>query len=65
MEVEAVRRIVKRREHDQKEGVAVTDQDSKMGMVIRESRWNVRHECDANHAKKALDRYYQELPKEE
>jgi hypothetical protein len=36
-----------------------------MAEVIRESRWNVKHEYDANHAKKALDRYCQGLPKEE
>jgi hypothetical protein len=35
----------------------VTDQDSKIAKVIRESRWNAKHEYDANHAKKALDRY--------
>jgi hypothetical protein len=45
--------------------VVVTDQDSKTAKVIRESRWNVKHEYDANHAKKALDRYCQGLPKEE
>jgi hypothetical protein len=43
----------------------VKDQDSKMTKVIRESRWNVRHEYNANHAEKALDRYCQGLPKEE
>jgi hypothetical protein len=43
----------------------VTDQDSKMAKMIRESRWNVKHEYDANHAEKALDRHSQELPKEE
>jgi hypothetical protein len=43
----------------------VTDYDSKMAKVIRESCWNVAHEYDANHGKKALDRYCQELPKQE
>jgi hypothetical protein len=43
----------------------VTGQNSKMVKVICESRWNVRHRYDANHSKKALDRYCQELPKEE
>jgi hypothetical protein len=36
-----------------------------MVKVIRESRWHVRHEYDANHTKKALDRYCQEILKEE
>jgi hypothetical protein len=43
----------------------MTDQCSEIGKVILESRWNVRHEYDANHTLKALDRYCQELPKEE
>jgi hypothetical protein len=45
--------------------IAVRDQESEKVKVIRESRWNVRHEYEANHAKKALDRHCQELPKEE
>jgi hypothetical protein len=45
--------------------VVVTDTDSKMVKVIRESRWNVRHEYDANNTLKVLDRYCQELSKEE
>jgi hypothetical protein len=65
MEVEAMRRMVKRQEDDQKVVVVETDQDSKLAMVIRESRWNIRHEYDANHKLKALDCYCQELPKEE
>jgi hypothetical protein len=65
MEVEAVRPIVKRREDHQKVALAVKDQDSKMAMVIRESRWNVKNKYDANHAKKALDRYCQGFPKEQ
>jgi cell shape-determining protein MreC len=44
MEVEALRRMVKRWEDDQKVAVVVTDQDSKMAKVIRESRWNGKHE---------------------
>jgi hypothetical protein len=36
-----------------------------MGKVIRDSHRNVKHEYDANHAKQALDRYCQKLPKEE
>jgi hypothetical protein len=48
-----------------KVAVVVTDQDSKMANVSRESGRNVRHEQDANHARKARDRYCQELPKEE
>jgi hypothetical protein len=36
-----------------------------MAKLIRESRWNVKHEYAANHAKGALDRYCQELPMEE
>jgi hypothetical protein len=65
MEVEALRRMVKRWEDDQKGAVVVTDQDSKMAKVIRESRWNVKHEYDPTHGKKALDRHCQGLPKEE
>jgi hypothetical protein len=65
MEVEVLRRMAKRWKDDQKVEVVVTDQDSKTAKVIRESHWNVRHEYDANHTKKALDRYCQELPKDE
>jgi hypothetical protein len=36
-----------------------------MAKVIRESRRTVMHECHINHAKKGLDRYLQEFPKEE
>jgi hypothetical protein len=43
----------------------VTDEESKMAKVIGEFRWNVKHEYDANHAKRALDRYCQQLPKAE
>jgi hypothetical protein len=43
----------------------VTHHDAKVAKVIRESRWNVRHEYDANHTKRVLDRYCQEVPKEE
>jgi hypothetical protein len=35
-----------------------------MGEMIRGSCRNVRHKY-ANHSKKVLDRYYEELPKEE
>jgi hypothetical protein len=52
-------------ENDQKVSVVVTNLESRMTKVIRESRWNVRRECDANHTKKALDHYCQELPKGE
>jgi hypothetical protein len=48
-----------------KVGVVVTDQDSKMAKLIRESRWNVKHNYDANHAKRALNPCCQVLPKEE
>jgi hypothetical protein len=65
MEAEAMMRIVKRWEDDQKVTLLVTGQDSKMPKVIRKSRWNVRHEYDANHAKKALGCYCQELLKKE
>jgi hypothetical protein len=65
MEVEALRRIVKREEDDQKVAIAVTDQDSEMANVIRESSWNVGRKSDANCAKKPLLGYCQELPKEE
>jgi hypothetical protein len=65
MEVEAQMGKVKRWEGDQKVAVVVRDKASKMAKVIRESRWNVKYEYDANHAKVALDRYCQELPKEE
>jgi hypothetical protein len=65
MEVEALREIVKRWEDDQKVAVIVMEQDSEMAKVIRESRWNVKHECDVNHAQKALDRYCQGLPSQE
>jgi hypothetical protein len=44
--------------------IVMTDQDSKMAKVIRESHWNVKRKYDADQAKKALDRHYQELPKE-
>jgi PHD/YefM family antitoxin component YafN of YafNO toxin-antitoxin module len=46
--------MVKKWEDNQKVAVVVTDQGSKMANVICESRWNVRHECEANHAKKAF-----------
>jgi hypothetical protein len=36
-----------------------------MAEAIRESRWNVKHECDTNHGKKVLDYYGQELLKKE
>jgi hypothetical protein len=65
MEVEAQRRMVKRWEDDENVAVVVTDQDSKMAKVICESHWDVNPEYDTNHAKKALDRYCQGLPKEE
>jgi hypothetical protein len=56
-EMAAKKRMVKRWEDDQKVAGVVTDQDSEMA--------NVSHESDANHTKKALDRYSQELLKEE
>jgi hypothetical protein len=36
-----------------------------MAKVIRESRWDVVHEHDANHAKKTFDRDCQAFPREE
>jgi hypothetical protein len=39
MEVEALRRMGKRQKDNKKVAVAVTQQDSKMAKVIRESRW--------------------------
>jgi hypothetical protein len=65
MEVEALTRMVKRWEDDEKVAVVLTEQDSKMAKVIRESRWNAKHECDSNHTKKALDHHCRGLPKEE
>jgi hypothetical protein len=52
MEVEAMRRMVKRWEDDQKTAVAVTDQDPKMAKVIHESGWKVRYEYDTNHTER-------------
>jgi hypothetical protein len=57
--------MVKRWEDGQKVSVVAMDQDSEIAKVIRESRGNVRHEYDANHTLKALNRYCQELQKEE
>jgi hypothetical protein len=57
--------MVKTWENNQKVAAVVMDQDSRMAKVIRESRWNVRHEYGPNHVKKALDRHCQELPKQE
>jgi hypothetical protein len=51
MEVEAMRRMVKKLEHDHNVAVGVTDHDSKMAKVIRESGWDVRPEYNANHTK--------------
>jgi hypothetical protein len=65
MEVEAMRRMVNPWEDDAKITFVMTDEDSKMAKVIRESRWNVRHKYDAHDTKKALDGYCQELTKEE
>jgi hypothetical protein len=64
MEVKAMRLMVKRGEDDEKVSVVVTDEDWKMVKVIRQSRWNVRHEYDANDAKRSPGRHYQEFPKE-
>jgi hypothetical protein len=44
MEVEAQRGKAKRWEDDQKVAVVVRDKGSKMAKVIRESRWNGKHE---------------------
>jgi hypothetical protein len=63
MEAEAMRRMIGRWKDDQQVKTVVTNQDSKLGKVIRESRWNIEHEFDANHAKKSLDRYHARLPK--
>jgi glutamate-1-semialdehyde aminotransferase len=65
LEVEAMRRTMKKWEDDQKVSVVVTDQDARMASVIRESPWNVRHEHNANHTKKTVDHYYQKRPKEQ
>jgi hypothetical protein len=65
MEVETMKRMIHRWEDDRKVRTIITDQDSKLGKVIRESRWNVNHEFDANHAKKSFERYQERLPKEE
>jgi hypothetical protein len=51
MEVESMR-VMKRWEYDHTVAIAVTDQDSKVAKVIRESRWNFPRESDANHAKR-------------
>jgi hypothetical protein len=55
----------KRWEDNQKMAVIVPDQDSEMAKLIRKSRWNAKQEYDANHIKRALGRYCQDLPKEE
>jgi hypothetical protein len=52
MEVEAMSWMVTRWEDNQKMAVALTDQESKMANVIRESRWNVRYEYDVNPAER-------------
>jgi hypothetical protein len=52
MEVEAMKRMVNRWEDDEEVGTVITNQDSKLGKVIRDSRWGVKHEFGANHAKK-------------
>lgn len=64
MEVEAMRRMIGRWEGDQKVETVITDQDSKLAKVIRESRWDVRHDVDSNHAKKSLARYVERLAPE-
>jgi hypothetical protein len=65
MEVETMRRMVCRWEDDQEVSTVITDQDSKLTKLIREPRWDVDHEIDANHAKKSLDRHEEHFPKEE
>jgi endonuclease III len=52
MEVEVMKRMVKRWEDNRKGAVSVTNQDSEMAKVIPESRWNVTHEYNVNHAKR-------------
>jgi hypothetical protein len=52
MKVEAKKRMVKKREGDQKVEVAVAVQDPKIAKVIRESRWNVTRQYHANHAER-------------
>jgi hypothetical protein len=52
MEVETLKRMGKRWEGDQSRQVAVTDQDLIIAKVIRESRWNVRHEYTGNYTKR-------------
>jgi hypothetical protein len=65
MEVEAMKRLVNRWEDDEKVDTVITDQDSKLGKVIRDSWWGVKHEFDANHAKKSLNRYRESLSKQQ
>jgi hypothetical protein len=65
MEAEAMRRMVGRWENDRKVKTVVTDEDMKLAKVMRESRWDLDDEMNANHAKKSFDRYQQRLPKEE
>jgi hypothetical protein len=65
MEAEAMRRMVRRWQDDQKVKTVITDQDSKLGKIIRDSHWSVEHEFNANHAKKSLDRYQERLLREQ
>jgi hypothetical protein len=65
MEVEGLTRMLPRWKDETRVDVIVTDHDSKMGRVIASSGWKVKHENDANHAKKSLDRYCKSLSKED
>jgi hypothetical protein len=65
MEVETMRRMILQWEDETKVATVLSDQDSKLAKVIRESRWKVEHEFDADHAKKSLDRIHERFPKEE
>jgi hypothetical protein len=55
MEVETMRRMVKRWEDDQKVAIVVINQSTKMDNVRHASCWNVRYEYDADHAKSIAD----------
>jgi hypothetical protein len=65
MEVEAMRRMVKRREDGQKVAVVAVEQNPRMAKEIRKSNWNVKHKYHVNYGKRELNGYCRELPKEE
>jgi hypothetical protein len=43
----------------------ITDQGSKLGKIIVESRWHVAHHLDTNHAVKTFDRHWEEMGEDE